>query len=193
MCVAQIVLCHLEVKRQPFDICIDVIIKGQGAGALWFQCWPLYDGEKRVCNEDEEECVCGLSVQNRWERDERRADSLSVKMVETAQPDPFDGLVALAARVPVAVISEDEPRRPSSCDGKPTDATLEWEGISRNHGKWLFKRTTGKDVRKAPLQQRLKKIQKPTKVSPLNEEITVSFFIWLKVSNQSETIWCTIQ
>ncbi len=29
VCVAQIVLSHLEVKRQPLDICIDVIIEGQ--------------------------------------------------------------------------------------------------------------------------------------------------------------------
>lgn len=64
--------------------------------------------------------TCRLSVK-------KKADSLSVSMVETTQPDPFDGLVALATRVPVAVISEDEPRRPSSRDGKPTDATLESE------------------------------------------------------------------
>lgn len=92
---------------------------------------------------------------NRWKRDERQADSLSVNMVETAQPDPFDGLIALAACVPIAVIPEDEPRRPSSRDGKPTDATLEWQWISRNHGKCLFKKTTGKDDGKTPLQQRL--------------------------------------
>ncbi len=67
------------------------------------------------------------SVKQGWEREERRADSLSVSMVETTQPDPFDGLVALAARIPVTVISKDKPRRPSSRDGKPTDAKLEWE------------------------------------------------------------------
>lgn len=74
----------------------------------------------RVC--DGAECKKKKRVR---EREERRADSLSVSMVKTTQPDPFDGLVALAARVPVAVISKDEPCRPSCRDGKPTDATLE--------------------------------------------------------------------
>lgn len=46
-------------------------------------------------------------------------------MVEAAEPDAFDWLVASAAGVAVAVISKDEASGATSDDGETTDAALQ--------------------------------------------------------------------
>jgi len=46
-------------------------------------------------------------------------------VVEAAQPDPLDGLVALAARVAVAVVAEDQASGAPGGDGVAADTALE--------------------------------------------------------------------
>lgn len=53
-----------------------------------------------------------------------RRDLLPVCVVEPAEPDAVQQLVAAAARVPVAVVSEDETGGTTGDDGETTDAAL---------------------------------------------------------------------